>query len=318
MFRIGLIGCGAISRGQVAAIDTIDDAQIVAACDLSEANLKEVTDKTGAKGYADYKEMVKTEKLDLVIISLPHGLHREATCLCAELGIDVFLEKPMGISSEDCQIMIDACEKAGVMLWVGHIQRYMQPNMFAKQLIDSGEFGELISMHETRNGEYFHERRPKWFGKKAMSGGGIAINLGAHCLDKFKYFSGSNIAEIKGGIHIHEGLDCEDAVQAFVTMENGVTGTMNLIGMKTPHRYEVVLYLTNGEIRIVYENGEFVHYCKNGEPMQCKEIDYIAGMTLQLQDVIAALRSGEKKPKVDGYYGKDVIHAVKRIYGDEK
>ena len=214
--------------------------------------------------------------------------------------------------------MIDTCKKAGVMLWVGHIQRYMQPNMFAKSLIDSGEYGELISMHETRNGEYFHERRPKWFGKKALSGGGITINLGAHCLDKFKYFSGSNVAEITGGVHIHEGLDCEDAVQAFVKMENGVTGTMNLIGMKTPHKYYVLLYLTNGEIRVIYENGEFVEYSKNGEPIQRKEIDYVSGMTLQLQDVFAHLRSGNKEPVVGGDYGLDIIHAVKRLYGEEK
>ena len=318
MFRVGLIGCGKISVGQIAAFETIDDANIVAACDLSEENLKAACDVTGAKGYTDYKEMVKSEKLDLVIINLPHGLHSEATSFCASQGVNVFCEKPMGINSADCQKMIDACKAAGVMLWIGHLQRYMPQNMFAKKLIDSGEYGELVGFYETRNCNYFTPARPKWFGVKAMSGGGIGINLGAHCLDKIKFFSGSNIAEISGSVHIHEGLDCEDSVQAFVKTENGVSATMNLIGFTSQYRYENILYLTNGEIRLCLDGSNAVEYCKKGEPMQREVVEDVPGMTYQLQDVVAHLRAGNKEPVVGGEYGLDVIHAVKRLYGEEK
>lgn len=63
MFKIGLIGCGAISNGHVSAFARIDDAQIVAACDINEENLARVCEKTGAKGYSDYKELVKAKLL---------------------------------------------------------------------------------------------------------------------------------------------------------------------------------------------------------------------------------------------------------------
>lgn len=319
MFKIGLIGCGAISNGHIMAVDTIDDATIVAACDISEANLKTACEKTGAKGYTDYKEMINSEELDLAVITLPHGLHRECACFCAEKGLDVFLEKPMALSSEECKEIIDTCEKNNVMLWVGHLQKYMPTNVFVKNLIDSGELGELVAFSEVRNGRYFTERRPKWFGIKSMSGGGIMINLGAHALDKLKYFSGSEIGEISGSIHMHEGLDCEDGVQAFVKMKNGVVGTITLIGYTDNVDYETIFYLTNGEIRLQPETDNIVRVYKNGEKLREYPQDegYGMGMKYQIQDVIRTLREGKKTPAVDGEYGLDVIHAIKRIYGEE-
>ena len=92
MINVGLIGCGKISNGQIAAFETIPDAKIVAACDLSEENLRAVCKRTGAVGYSDYKELITREKLDLVVISLPHFLHGEATCFAAEHKVNVFLE----------------------------------------------------------------------------------------------------------------------------------------------------------------------------------------------------------------------------------
>ena len=320
MFKIGLIGCGAISNGHMAAVDTIDDAKIVAACDISEANLNKVCERTGAKGYSDYKEMVEKEELDLAVITLPHGLHKESACFCAEKGLDVFLEKPMALSSDECREIIDVCKKNNVMLWVGHLQKYMPTNVFVKNLIDSSELGELVSFSEVRNGAYFTERRPKWFGIKAMSGGGIAINLGAHALDKLKYFSGSEIEEAFGSIHMHEGLDCEDGVQAFVKMKNGVTGTITLIGYTDNPVYETVFYLTKGEIRLLPETDNIVRVYKNGEGLTeyPQEEGYSMGMTYQIQDVIRTLREGKRTPAVTGEYGLDIIHAIKRIYGEEK
>lgn len=320
MFKIGLIGCGAISNGHIMAVDTIDDAAIVAACDISEANLQKVCEKTGAKGYTDYKEMVEREELDLAVITLPHGLHCESACFCAEKGLDVFLEKPMALSSEECRKIIDTCKKNNVMLWIGHLQKYMPTNVFVKKLIDSGELGELIGFSEVRNGTYFTERRPKWFGTRAMSGGGIMINLGAHALDKLKYFSDSEISEISGSVHMHEGLDCEDGVQAFVKMKNGVVGTVTLIGYTDNPDYETIFYLTKGEIRLQPETDNIVRVYKNGEALReyPQSEGYGMGMKYQIQDVIRTLREGKHIPSVDGEYGLDIIRAIKRLYGEEK
>ena len=149
-----------------------------------------------------------------------------------------------------------------------------------------------------------------------MSGGGIMVNLGAHSLDKMKFFTDSTIAEISGQVHIRDGYDCEDSGQAFVKMANGVTGTLNLIGHTSAGMYHTALYLTKGEIRIM-QNGE-VHYCGTDGQFKVEKCEQTPAMTYQIQDVIRVLRDGTRKPVVDGEYGLDVIYAVKRLYGDEK
>ncbi len=317
MIKVGLIGCGKISSGHLHAFEDIEDAKIVAACDISEPNLNSVCERTGAKGYTDYKKMVDEEELDLAIITLPHGLHGESTCYCAEKGVDVFLEKPMGVDSEDCKKMIETCKKNNVMLWVGHLQCYMPSNIEAKKLIDSGELGELVAYSETRNLNYFSADRPKWFLTKKMSGGGIMINLGAHALDKLKYYTNNaTIEEITGRIHIRDGYDVEDSGQALVRMSNGVTATLNLIGHTAAGHYEASLYLTKGEIRV--QGTGAIEYCKEDGKFIKVEIDQKPGMYYQIHDLIDRIRSGNRTPGVSGEYGLDIIHAVKRLYGDEE
>ena len=318
MIRVGLIGCGKISVAHLDAFDHIDKerAQIVAACDLSEHNLKAVTDHTGAAGYADYKKMVEEVPLDLVIITLPHGLHSEATCFCAEHKLDVFLEKPMGISSDDCQKMIDCCKKNGVMFWVGHLQRYLPQNMLAKHIMETEDLGELVSFTEIRAVNYFSEDRPRWFTTRKMSGGGMMINLGAHALDKLKFFTGgADIKDIHGKVHMHEGSDCEDSAQCFVEMSNGVTATLNMIGHIPAHFNRWILYFTKGEIRI--DSGESVSYCGEDGVFKTVTPEHIPGMRTQIAELIDVME-GDKKPVVDGEYGLDIIHAIKRLYGEEK
>lgn len=316
MIKVGLIGCGKISTAHLDAFDHIDNAKIVAACDLSEQNLKVVTDHTGAVGYSDYKKMVDEVPLDLAIITLPHGLHSEATCYCAERKLDVFLEKPMGISSEDCQKMIDCCEKNGVLFWVGHLQRYLPQNILAKQIMDSEDLGELVGFTEIRAVDYFVDSRPRWFLNKKMSGGGIMINLGAHALDKLKFFTdGATIKNISGKVHLHEGSDCEDSAQCFVEMSNGVTATLNMVGHIPAGYNRWILYFTKGEIRI-YDNGQ-VDYCKADGKFITLKSEPIPGMRRQIKALIDAV-TGDRKPVVDGEYGLDIIHAIKRLYGEEK
>jgi len=312
--KIGLIGCGKISWEHVRAIEAIDDAEIVAACDISSENLAAVCEKTGAKGYSDYKELIKREDIDLALITLPHALHGEATCFAAQHGIHVFLEKPMGVSSQDCKRMIEACKKADVMLWIGHPYRFVPAYRYAKELIASGEFGNLVSISEIRNQNYFIPSRPQWFLKKEMSGGGIMMNLGAHSLDKMKFFTDSSVAEITGKVHIREGYDVEDSAVAFVKMENGVVGLINLIGHTAAITCMVSLYLTQGEIRII---GNTVRYCGVDGVFKEKECEP-EKMLFQMSAVIEEMKTGGKKPAVTGEHGLDIVHAVKRLYGDEE
>jgi len=316
MIRVGLIGCGKISANHVTAFEQITDAKIVAACDINDESLIAVTEKTGAKPYKDYKQMLDDHIIDLAVITLPHHLHCEATCVAAEHGVDVFLEKPMGMNVAECEKMMEICEKNNVMLWVGDPQRYHGGNMVAKQLIDSGEYGKLLAISETRCTNYFSENRPKWFLNKKTSGGGILMNLGAHTIDRIKYLTDSEFREVYGNIHIREGYDVEDTAQVFGVMENGVSVTMNLMGNAESGNYAMYLYLTGGEIRITSYCSR-VSACKADGVFQELEVPQIPVMSAQIADVIRVMKSGEK-PTVNGAYGKEIIRVIECVYDRNK
>ena len=312
MIKAGLIGCGKISANHISAFEELQDAKIVAVCDLIEENLSVAIQKTGAKAYKDYREMLSKEKLDLAVITLPHSLHCEATCVAAEFGVNVFLEKPMGISVSECEKMIDICRRNNVMLWVGDPQRYHGGNIVAKELINSGEYGSLIAISETRCTNYFSESRPKWFLNKKTSGGGILMNLGAHTIDRIKYLTDSEICEVHGKIHIRDGYDVEDTAQVFGITENGVSVTMNLSGNAESGHYATYLYLTGGEIRITSYCSR-VSACKADGVFEDFDVPQTPVMKAQIADVIRTLKSGEK-PIVSGEYGKEIIRVIESIY----
>ncbi|MBQ7119470.1 MAG: Gfo/Idh/MocA family oxidoreductase [Oscillospiraceae bacterium] len=312
MIKAGLIGCGKISANHISAFEELQDAKIVAVCDLIEENLSVAIQKTGAKAYKDYREMLSKEKLDLAVITLPHSLHCEATCVAAEFGVNVFLEKPMGISVSECEKMIEICRRNNVMLWVGDPQRYHGGNIVAKELINSGEYGSLIAISETRCTNYFSESRPKWFLNKKTSGGGILMNLGAHTIDRIKYLTDSEICEVHGKIHIRDGYDVEDTAQVFGVTENGVSVTMNLSGNAESGHYATYLYLTGGEIRITSYCSR-VSACKADGVFEDFDVPQTPVMKAQIADVIRTLKSGEK-PIVSGEYGKEIIRVIESIY----
>ena len=312
MIKVGLIGCGKISADHISSFEKLEDAKIVAACDLNEENLSVVVEKTGAKAYTDYKEMLEVEELDLAVITLPHFLHCEATCTAAEHGVNVFLEKPMGMNVSECEKMIDVCEKNSVMLWVGDPQRYHGGNIVAKELINPGEYGSLIAISETRCTNYFADWRPKWFLNKKTSGGGILMNLGAHTIDRIKYLTDSNICDVRGKIHIRDGYDVEDTAQVFGVTESGVSVTMNLAGNAESGHYATYLYLTGGEIRITSYCSR-VSACKADGAFKDIDVPKTPVMHAQLADVIHTLKSG-RKPTVSGEYGKEIIRVIERVY----
>lgn len=312
MFHIGIVGAGSIGMRHIDALLGIPDVKITAVCDTVPSNAVKAAHKTGAIPFYDYHEMATNIPLDAVIINLPHALHAPCATFFAKHKVSVFLEKPMEVSSAACQKIIDVCHAQNVLLMLGHVQRYFPENRAAKALIDSGKYGKLIAFSETRNVYYFSETRPRWFLDKNMSGGGIMMNLGAHTLDKIKYFTDSSIRFGTGRIDVPPGYSVENSAQAFFVTESGVSATVNLIGSTHAAVSECVLYLTSGVIRIrqgfdVFAaslDGEFhpVEYNKEENPFR-----------LQMEAFIQTLRD-RTEPVVSGQYGLDIISAIEAVY----
>ncbi|VGO20495.1 1,5-anhydro-D-fructose reductase [Pontiella sulfatireligans] len=178
----------------------LDGAQVVAVCDKSpevgkatQGNIdagQEVLDLEGMTLYSDVAEMLAGEKLDAVSITLPTHLHKAISIQCLEAGVHVLCEKPMALNTADCDAMIASASKAGRYLMVAHCIRFWPEYVWAKQAVQSGEYGKVLSADFSRL-----TYAPAWDGDSWLSdpakSGGIALDLHIHDLDFIQYLFGA-------------------------------------------------------------------------------------------------------------------------------
>ena len=115
-YGFGIIGCGMISDFHSAAISEIENGQLVAVSSRNAENAKRLTDRYKVDSYTAYTEMLKRDDLDIVCVCTPSGAHLEPAVAAAEAGKHVVVEKPLEITLERCDAIIEACDAAGVRL----------------------------------------------------------------------------------------------------------------------------------------------------------------------------------------------------------
>ena len=230
MLKFGMIGVGKICQGvHLPAYDKIDDAEIVAICDINEKTLNEVSKKyPNARTYTDYKKMIECEELDAVDICTPNNIHSEAAVFALEHGLNVMCEKPDAVSVIEAEKMKDAAEKSGKTLMVMRNNRYRPSTRFLKQYIAEGKMGDIYA---GRCGWIRRRGIPGWggwFTDKAQAGGGPLIDLGVHIIDLAMYLMGNaKPVTVSGSTYTKfahtacSKMDVEDLAMGFIRFDNG-------------------------------------------------------------------------------------------------
>jgi len=168
-YRVGVIGCGGISRTHARGFNALESAEVVAAADIN----KESVDKFGEEfsvsaRYTDFRDMLTKEQPDIVSICTWPGAHAEATIAAAENKVKgILCEKPMCINLGQANAMIEACEKSGTKLAIGHHSRFIARNTAARKLVAEGAIGQPTLMIR-------------------RVGGGL-LNNGSHAVDLMRY-----------------------------------------------------------------------------------------------------------------------------------
>ncbi len=202
MIKVGIIGFGFMGRTHLQAWQDLPDATVVAVCDQAFADGKPIADIVGnidttdpinlddIQTFSDCDKMFAELELDAVSIALPTFLHCEYTLKAFEAGVHVLCEKPMALNLEQCTQMIDASEKSGKLLQIGQCIRFWPEYMKAKQLIDSGEYGKLLSGNFYRLSANPGWSDNSWFADESRSGGMI-MDLHVHDTDFVLHLLGS-------------------------------------------------------------------------------------------------------------------------------
>jgi UDP-N-acetyl-2-amino-2-deoxyglucuronate dehydrogenase len=248
--RLGLVGCGRISKNHFDSIEQYsDDIELISVCDNNNLVLKDHQDKYRVKGYRNMEEMLESEKLDVVSLCTPSGQHPQQTIFAASRKVNVITEKPMATRWTDGVEMVKACDKARVRLFVVKQNRRNTTLQLLKKAVDEGRFGRIymvnINVFWTRPQEYYD--MGKWRGTWELDGGAF-MNQASHYVDLIDWLIGpvEKIQAMTGTLA--RDIEVEDTGVLNIKWRNGALGSMNVTMLVYPKNYE-------GSITILGEKG---------------------------------------------------------------
>jgi len=205
--------------------EAIPGTTVIAAAEANPSVLGRFVKDFPMRGYADWRELLEKERLDLAVIFLPHADCPDAAVACAERGVHALVEKPMAASVEGVRRMIGAADKAGVILSTAYVWRYHPVVRQMKKLIEEGVTGRVVGCEGRcaagRLSRYI-EGNAGWMLEKARSGGGPMLNLGVHWIDLYRWLLADEVTEVIGkNVRINQQYDIEDNSFALLTFSLG-------------------------------------------------------------------------------------------------
>ncbi len=193
MIKVALIGIGGMGFVHYKAYKNVADAEIVAVADPRVEMAKEKVGNDNVNIYSNIDDLLANEKVDMVDICTPSYTHTDLAIKAMEAGLDVLCEKPMSITPEDAERMLEAQKRTGRRLMIAHVVRFMAPYVYLKGVIESGELGRLISLQMRRLSHI-----PMWSWEDWMRdvnrSGGAPIDLSIHDIDFAQYVFGKPLA----------------------------------------------------------------------------------------------------------------------------
>ncbi|RIK40207.1 MAG: gfo/Idh/MocA family oxidoreductase [Chloroflexi bacterium] len=237
-YRVGIIGCGRISRFHVNGYRRVPQVAVVAGAEPEPTIRAGFGQEFGISAlYADYREMLAEEPLDIVSICTWPPLHAEMVCAAAEAGVKAIIcEKPMAVNLQEADRMLAACERSGTLLLVSHQRRFHPCYRTARDLVAGGEIGELVQVHGICMGDLLTD--------------------GTHNIDLLRFYAGDlPIKWVFGQIDVGEvkyryGHLTERGAIVHFEFASGVRGLMEL-GSAAPRAYQkAYLQGTKGLIEV--------------------------------------------------------------------
>lgn len=330
--KYALIGCGRISPNHIAAA-IANRLEIVAICDVVDENMQDKIDKfslpTTVKKYTDYKEMLANENPVLVAIATESGKHAQIALDCINVGVNIIIEKPIALSLEDADMIINAADKKGVKVCACHQNRFNKSVQKIREALERHRFGKMFygTAHIRWNRGYEYYSRAKWRGTWEQDGGAL-MNQCIHNIDLLRWMMGDEVLEVVGMTDRlnHNYIDSEDLGIALVRFANGGYGIIEGTTDIYPKNLEETLYLF-GEKGTVKAGGQSVNVIEEwhfadllDDPEEIKQQYhenppnvYGYGHTPLYADVIEAVENN-RQPYVDARAGRRALELVLAIY----
>ncbi len=294
------------------AILEIPGAKLVAASRRNSTELHKFSRKFSVVGYTNYQELLKNPDIDAVIVALPHQEHARVAVDAAKAGKHILLEKPMATSISDCDRIIDSVNTAGIKLMLGHTIQFMRSSLLAKEIIDSGELGEIIYGTGIVAKKWMNPNRRDWHLDDPI-GGGMLITVGMHYIDLLTWFFNSRVSSVRAslGTRFHK-QEADDAGMIFIQYESGVTGMVINTGYENgAESFMATLTCTKGILRCSMFEGVYIG--RNDKwthlPESVSEDTEQEALVNEWKAFIEALQV-DSVPLITGTYGKHIMEII--------
>lgn len=271
--RVAVIGCGSISKYRhIPEYAANPNVELVAFVDPVIERAQQFAEQHGGKAFADYETMLAEVKPDAVSVCTPNALHASMSIAAAKAGAHVLVEKPMAVTDAEAEAMIQAAKDNGVKLMVGHNQRLMPPHVKAKQILESGVLGKVLTFRTSFGhpgpDAWSVDGANSWFFRKEEALMGAMGDLGVHKSDLIRWMLNDEVAEIGafvGTLH-KEGTQVDDNASCILRMKSGAIGT--LVASWTYYKGEdnsTILWCENGVMKIgTHPDDQVIVELRNG------------------------------------------------------
>jgi UDP-N-acetyl-2-amino-2-deoxyglucuronate dehydrogenase len=329
-FRIALVGCGRISQNHLDAIAKVDGLELCGVCDSDESRATEAAAKWGVPHFTNYPQMLAKSDADVIAICTPSGLHSAQGVLAARAGKHVITEKPMSITLEQADALVDACDSNDVRLFVVKQNRLNPSVQLLKRAVEKGRFGRIFLANTTvrwhRPQEYYDAA--SWRGTWEFDGGAF-MNQASHYVDLIQWLVGPVESVMAKTATQARRIEAEDSGIAVLKFRNGALGVIEVNVLTHPRNWEgsITIMGEKGTAKIggtavnKVEHWTFAEYDDDDKLIDAASTNppsvYGFGHEGYYRNVLSVLR-GNAQPETDGRAGRKSLELILGIYASAK
>ena len=235
--KLAFVGCGAIARFHLDGIkEHVPRIEVTALIDRDLERAEEMAKDTGGRAFTSLDEALAKGDFDAVDIMLPHHLHEEAALKCFEAGKHVMLEKPMAPTLDACDRILKAARETDLVFMVAENSQYWPEIVKAKEAIDDGLIGEVITARAAYVAEfddYWFKEGHDWRFNQKQTGGGVTVDGGSHWIRPLRIWMGE-IEEVVGVLgHPLKQMEGESLMRSLVRFKSGKSGILDAMMIDT-------------------------------------------------------------------------------------
>jgi predicted dehydrogenase len=339
-FRFGIVGAGMITPVHAQAIRSLPNAELVGIMDHGGGKGRMLEPDLDPTGAGDLEAFVQRADVDVIAVASPSGVHLDAALAAAAAGKHCIVEKPIEITLERIDRMIEAHARAGTTLGGIFNTRYTEGARLLKAAVEAGRFGRLCFASAV--GPWWREQAyydgSRWKGTWALDGGGALMNQGIHSIDLLQWLVGSRVTSVSGRIATlaHERIEVEDTGAAVLRFANGALGTLACTTSLWPGHFRTIT-LGGSDGTAVLADGNLLEWRFRDETAADQALrerllrlpgagvgaaDPSAGLTpaghaAAFREFLAAIEAG-RPPAVDGPEARKAVAIIRAVYDSSR